>query len=321
MFRPLEVIMDSEDILMPKKRALLSDEEKNSNVIKVVEENFEPFKKVIDSTQSSSYHIIKSSNHDNEKNGCSSFTFSKYDKEKNHSVKTNEEDDFESYKRVIEPTPSNSNTFKLLNYNDEEKNSFIKTRVEKNVDLFKRVIEPTPSSSNNTFKFSEYNKTDLIVNDLLSNTNSCLTTVSYVHDSNKNKDTNLNNTNDCHSNLIDKAVIAKRKLPSVCSMFDNEEEDDLFNYMDIDEIEEHPKKKSRKELAETVFLPILPTTSNNKCKQSKSVEPTIKNALDPNFIMNLLAEAKGTGQFIDASKLPDKSVRFIIVMVDINRFF
>lgn len=313
--------MESEESLIPKKRALLSeDKEKNCNVIKKVEENFEPFKKVIESTPPSSYHIFKSSNHNGEeKNSCSSFTFSKYDKDKNNSVKANEEDDFEPYKRVIESTPSNSNTFKLLNYNGEENNSCIKTRVEKNVELFKRVIEPTPPSSNNTFEFSECNKTDLIVNDLLSNTNSCLTTVSNLNVSNKNKDTNLNNTNDCHSNVIDEAIITKRKLPSVCSMFGNKEEDDLFNYMDIDEIEEHPKKKSRKELAESVFLPILPTTSNNKCKQPKSVEPTIKNAVDPNFIMNLLAEAKGTGQFIDASKLPDKSVRFIIVVVYISR--
>lgn len=310
--------MDSEEIIIPKKRTLLSDKEKNSYVIKRVEDNFEPFKKVIESIPSTSNHIFKSSNYnDEEKNSYSTFQFSKYDK-KNHNEKKNEEDDFKLSKKVIKSTPSNSNTFKSLNYN-EEKNNSMKTEVEKNLELF--VIEPTPSSSNNTFKVSEYKKAGSIVNDLSSNTNSSLSIVpNLFHNvSNKNKHTNLDNTNHFHSNFIDETAITKRKLPSVCSMFGNEE-NDLFNYKDVDEIEEYPKKKSRKELVELVFPTILSTTSNNKCKQSKFMEPTIKNTVDPNFIMNLLAEAKGTGQFIDASKLPDKSVRNMMVVVDISEF-
>lgn len=144
-----------------------------------------------------------------------------------------------------------------------------------------------------------------------SGANSCLATVKNVHTiSNKN----VNNVNNSHSNVVNEDVITKRKLQNVCSMLNNEDNDDLFDYMDFDEIEEQPKKKSKKELVESVFLPILSEVSSNNSKPSQSMEPTANNPVDPNFIMNLLSTAKGTGQFIDASKLPDKSVRNTVVI-------
>lgn len=180
-------------------------------------------------------------------------------------------------------------------------------------------LVPTPPI-NNTFKSLDFK--NIAINNTSTNTDSCLTAVPSSQDiSNKidfltklhpttTIDTNINNIN------LPTETTNKRKMSDICSMFNNDDSDP-FNYMDIDEIDEieEPKKKSKKENAESIFLPILPY--NNMNNQSKSTEVNDKNVVDPNAIMNLLATAKNDGQFIDASKLSDKSVRNMIFVISI----
>lgn len=131
-----------------------------------------------------------------------------------------------------------------------------------------------------------------------------------------------NNTNNLLLDPVEKIVISnKRKISNICSLTNNED-GDLFDYMDIEEVK-LPSKKPKNEDTKSVIQSIpatkqytdsiiqpIPSTSSGitneqfTFKKSKSIQ-----ALDPFKIMNLLADVKGTGQFIDASKLPDISVK------------
>ncbi|XP_027847405.2 nibrin [Aphis gossypii] len=199
----------------------------------------------------------------------------------------------------------------LLAYNEEKINNIKTITVEE--DLFQQVIEPTPSSSDHNVQ-SPASKTPTVdnvyTNDL------CLTTIPSSHySSNTNEnwlqgtiaENSISNANDLFSNTTEnQAVPTKRKISNDFPVFNNESEDP-FNYMDIDEIEEHPKKKPKKKDMNSIFLTEVDTSSNNKNKSSNTVETNVDVAIDPNFVMNLLSEPKGTGQFIDASILSDKS--------------
>lgn len=207
----------------------------------------------------------------------------------------------------------------LLAYNEEKIINIKTITVEE--DLFQQVIEPTPSSSNHNQQCPA-SKTPTVdnvyTNDL------CLTTIPSSHySSNTNEnwlqstiaENSINNANDLLSKATENQVVpTKRKISNDFPVFNNESEDP-FNYMDIDEIEEHPKKKPKKKYVNSIFLTEVDTSSNNKNKPIKTVETNVDIAIDPNFVMNLLSEAKGTGQFIDASILPDKSVRTYIKLV------
>ncbi|KAL4120479.1 hypothetical protein QTP88_013165 [Uroleucon formosanum] len=205
-------------------------------------------------------------------------------------------------------------TKRSLLANGEEKNSTIKTiRIEEDLKPFQNIIEPTPSSSNHNVPIPE---TQTVDNTLINN-NLYLTTLSssqYISNTNKLSawlqgtvaDNNVNNTNNLQSETVEnRAVLTKRKISNDHPVFNNENEDP-FNYMDIDEVEEHLKKKPKKRDIDSIFFPMV-DISNNKSELSKTVETNPNIAVDPNFIMNLLSKAKGTGQFIDASLLHDKS--------------
>jgi len=209
--------------------------------------------------------------------------------------------------------------------NSEEKNNTVKTIIiEENLKPFQNIIEPTPSSSNHNVQ-SPIPKTQTVDN-TLTNNNLCLTTLSssqYISNTNKLSawlqgtvaNNNVNNTNNLQSNkaVENIAVLTKRKLSNDHPVFNNENEDP-FNYMDIDEVEEHPKKKPKKRDVDSIFFPMV-GISNNKIELSKTIETNPNIAVDPKFIMNLLSEAKGTGQFIDASLPHDKSVKKYIKIV------
>jgi len=64
------------------------------------------------------------------------------------------------------------------------------------------------------------------------------------------------------------------------------------------------KKKPKKDIRESIVFPVFATSSGNENKQSNSVEPTVSCVKDQNA---KLSKAKGTRQFIDASKPPSKS--------------
>ncbi|XP_060841916.1 uncharacterized protein LOC132922421 [Rhopalosiphum padi] len=209
----------------------------------------------------------------------------------------------------------------LSAFNEEKINSMKTIRVEEDLQLFQRVIEPTPSCSNHNVQHpasKTSNLTPTVDDKVYTNDNLCLTTEpSSIYSSNTKElstwlqGTVTENSIDNTNNLLPKAtenriVPTKRKISNDFPMF-NDEYEDPFNYMDIDEIEEHPKKKLKKRDIDSIFLPFVDTSSKNKNEPSKTVETDINVAIDPNFIMNLLSEAKGTGQFIDASILPDKS--------------
>jgi len=217
----------------------------------------------------------------------------------------------------------------LSAFNEEKINSMKTIRVEEDLQLFQRVIEPTPSCSNHNVQHpasKTSNLTPTVDDKVYTNDNLCLTTEpSSIYSSNTKElstwlqGTVTENSIDNTNNLLPKAtenriVPTKRKISNDFPMF-NDEYEDPFNYMDIDEIEEHPKKKLKKRDIDSIFLPFVDTSSKNKNEPSKTVETDINVAIDPNFIMNLLSEAKGTGQFIDASILPDKSVRKYIKLV------
>lgn len=172
-----------------------------------------------------------------------------------------------------------------------------------------------PDNNNILFKSSNFKNTE--VNNISINVDSGLTTLPSSQEmSNKLDlltrfqptiiDKNINNSNNIH---LETEIINKRKMSYVTSMCYDEE--DPFNYMDIDEIEE-PKKKSKKENAESIFPPISVMPCNNKNEQLKYTEINVNNIINPNLIMNLLATAKGNGQFIDPCDLSNKSVRNII---------
>lgn len=270
--------MDSEEIVMSKKRTCMSN-----NSVKV-KENSELFTNVISLSQS--YNEVLS------------YFEGKGNLEPLTSVKS---------------TPTCSN---ILSYNEAKENLEPLTSVES-----------TPTCSNK-MSYNEVNcKSSHVTKS--PNDDSCLSKVQSSQDfSNKNLssqvqfirpfevDKNVDNT--LHNSST------KRKLQSFCLTSENEDEDP-FNYMDIDETEEHIVKKSKSDITESIVVPMLSAMSD-KTEQSKSVElhgniavvpnlnyvavdsnPNI--AVDPNFIMNLLATAKGTSPFIDTRTHSNKSVR------------
>lgn len=113
-------------------------------------------------------------------------------------------------------------------------------------------------------------------------------------------------SNNLHSKIDENRAITKRTISSVSSMV-NSEDDDPFDYMDIDEIEGQPKKKLKKH-TESIFFPLLKSMSTDKDEEPKSSMPIV----DVNFIMSLLSEAKDTRDFIDTSIPSTKSVRHIV---------
>ncbi|XP_025201439.1 nibrin [Melanaphis sacchari] len=208
----------------------------------------------------------------------------------------------------------------LLADNEEKMNNIKTLRVEEDLHLSQRVIEPTPSSSNHDMQCPA-SKTSTVDN-VFTNNNSCLTAVpSSLYISNSNQlstwlkgtvaENSLNNANNLLSKTTENEAVStvptKRKISNNFSIFNNENENP-FDYLDIDEIEEHPKKKPKKRVSDSLFLSVVDSSSNNKDEPSKTVKNNVNDeAVDPNFIMNLLSEAKGTGQFIDASILSEKS--------------
>ncbi|XP_050431939.1 nibrin [Adelges cooleyi] len=87
---------------------------------------------------------------------------------------------------------------------------------------------------------------------------------------------------------------------------DDDNDEELFDYKDIDEIERPTKKPKNNNLPS-----IFGTQSSDlsiKYKSNVSNERDNRNmAIDPNYIMNLLADAKDTAQFIDTSILSNIS--------------
>lgn len=211
----------------------------------------------------------------------------------------------------------------LLANSEQKNNSMESIRVEEDLKSFQCVNEPTPSSSNHNVQ-SPTPKTQTI-NNGYTNGNLCLTTVlSSQNISNANKlsawlqctvtDDNVHNNNLQSTTAEIQTVSTKRKISNDNPVFNNENEDP-FNYMDIDEVEDHPKKKPKKRDMDSLFFPTVNSSSSNKSEPSKKEETNVNVAVDPNFIMNLLSEAKGTGQFIDASMLHNKSVRKYLKLV------
>jgi len=206
----------------------------------------------------------------------------------------------------------------LLANSGQKNNSMESIIIGEDLKSFQCVNEPTPSSSNHNIQ-SPTPKTQT-VNNSFTNDNLCLTTVLRSQNiSNANKlsawlqstvaNDNVHNTNNLQSTIAEiQTVPTKRKISNDNPVFNNENEDP-FNYMDIDEVEDHPKKKPKKRDIDSLFFPTVNASSSNKSEPSKKMETNVNVAVDPNFIMNLLSEAKGTGQFIDASMLHNKSVR------------
>ncbi|VVC39420.1 Hypothetical protein CINCED_3A021705 [Cinara cedri] len=285
--RSIDMVMDSEEIVMSKRQALiLNDKGKYDSVIEPtplcsnilsnneVKENSEQFISVIESTPT-----------------CSNIL-------SNNEVKKNSE----PFTSVIESTPSCSN---VLSYNE----------VKENLQPFISVIESIPTCNNILPSHG--------VNFKSSNGDSCLTTVQSSQDILDKKDFS-GRVQFLQPITVDKNVnstvqhnTTKRKLSSFCLISENEdgdEDEDPFDYMDIDETEENTIKKPKREQMESVFPPVL-SAMTNKSENSKSVEknynlsvnPNSNIAVDPNYIMNLLATAKGTGQFIDTSKHSNNS--------------
>jgi len=206
----------------------------------------------------------------------------------------------------------------LLANSEQKNNNKESIKIKEDLKSFQCVIEPTPFSSNHNVQ-SPTPKTQTVDN-VLTNNSLCLTTVpssQYISNTNKLSawlqstvaDNNVHNTNNLKSTTAEiQTVPTKRKIYNDNPVFNNEN-DDPFNYMDIDEVEEHPKKKPKKRDMDSLFFPMVNASSSIKSEPSKTVETNANVAVDPNFIMNLLSEAKGTGQFIDASMLHSKLVR------------
>lgn len=211
---------------------------------------------------------------------------------------------------------------------NEEENDSEKLKTKEDLKLSKKTIKSTSFSTSisSTYKPLEYETT--INSDTLQNADLCLTTIpSSSNISNKNvyspcvqatttieeKNMEILNNNLSKEVVNNNATVTKRKLSSICSIVNNDNANP-FDYMDIDEIEEYAVKKPKKDFRESIFFPMLATSSNNENKQTNSLEPTSSCEKDKNAI-NLLAKAKGNGQFIDASKPFDKSVRNISLVV------
>lgn len=201
----------------------------------------------------------------------------------------------------------------LMSCDKRKNNSTEKIRVE-DLEPLKRINKSV--SSNSMFKLSEPmksarncispNNVDSCVTSVPSSQNVSSNSYSACPQTNITKKIDNSNSNNFHSNIDETRAITKRTISSVSSMVNNED-DDPFDYMDIDEIEGQPKKKLKKQ-TESIFFPLLKSMSTDKDEEPKSSVPIV----DVNFIMNLLSEAKDTGDFIDTSKPSKKSVRYIV---------
>lgn len=186
---------------------------------------------------------------------------------------------------------------------------------EKQKGLSKMEVKDTSKRDVNVSQCNNINKSfgseQTEFNETLANRPSCSTDVTnskntscakglsswlQITDTNKNK----NNSNSSSTINAQNSVSTTRKRPIVSSIF-NDEDDDPFNYKDLDEIEGYAQKKPKKANVESLFCPMVTTPSSNNFEHSKSVEQNSNQAVDPNFIMNLLAEPKNTGQFIDTN--------------------
>lgn len=286
IFRPIELVTDSYKIVKSKKRALMSRDEISYNSMKPkVEKNPETFKEDVESIPSYSNRSLQISE---TKKPIINLSSTNVDSCLTTVPSSQEITMKKKLSPRFQPTVSNN---------------------VKNADNFPLEIDDnkTNSCKINMSCVNSYSTTVQCSQDV-----SCKNNFSDWLQPSVTINTNVNNTNNLHSETYDIKTTSKRKMTSVDSLFDNED-DDPFGYEDIDEIEERTiKKKRNKEYAESLFLPMLTTTSINKSEHLKSVEPKTDDTVDPNFIMNLLATAKGTGHFIDTRSKPlDKSVRNI----------
>ncbi|XP_050537629.1 nibrin [Daktulosphaira vitifoliae] len=139
--------------------------------------------------------------------------------------------------------------------------------------------------------------------------NSCIATIQPSQEQLIETKTNMFNSNctDVAKSVIHQYSLAsnrtKRKIHDTRTIFnDNYDEDDLFDYKDIDEIEgPPPKKKTQNSLLQSFFC--LPESSVKK-EVVSSEKTDVKSIIDPDYIMkNLLADVKDDAQFIDTSNL------------------
>lgn len=206
----------------------------------------------------------------------------------------------------------------LLSNNLRDSNNSEKIKVDKNLEQSNK-IEFNVSLSDCTVKSSVSLEPVILPNIV----DSCVTTMANsLNITNQNShpawlQTNITNSNDNYntqnflSKSVENKVITKKKISNVSSFINNgDDDDDPFDYMDIDEIEEHPKKKPKKE--HCMFFPVTTSASTNKNQNQDTAEPKANKAVDPNFIMNLLSTAKGTGEFIDTSKPSNNLVSNLI---------
>lgn len=211
---------------------------------------------------------------------------------------------------------------RVLFSNDiDNSNNTLKTGAEENSQLTS--YESLIPSSNH--ELPNYNNREVIDESIKSD--SCVTTVQTSQNSSNNNDyssllqvsianENVSYINSVHSETISNRSSIKRKISSVGPILNNDnEDDDPFNYKDIDEIEDHTSKKPKTKPPVSSFYSMLEESSNNKNETPKSIEPKVNNTVDPNFIMDLLSSAKGTGKCIDTSNLDDKSVRSITIVM------
>lgn len=223
LFRPLEVIMDSDVIMIPNKRSVHSNEENIQSFMDVDVENMEPSKSIVGLNKPTVF------------DSCVTQVPSSQDISKENDLSN------------------------LLQNSIADKNKY-NTKVRNSVE------------------------------------NLC-------------SDTFENGTNNLHSDSVENTVLSnKRKISNVCSISNNED-NDLFDYMDVDEFEELPTKKPKIQYTESIIQPI-PTTSFNIENEQPTYEKSKPiQTVDPLNIMTLLADVRDTGQFIDSDKLPDKSVK------------
>lgn len=234
IFRPLEVIMDSDIIRMPNKRAVLSDDINEKNCI------------------DTDVAIIESS------------------------------------KNIV----GLKNTTVI--------DSCI-TQVPSSQDISKENDLP------NSLKVSDKNKFNMKIQNNAKNPHS-----DYVE----------NNMNNLHSDPIENIVTSNKRKISNFDFITNNDDNNLFDYMDIEEVK-LPSKKLKtedtksiiqpipavKQYTDSIIQPIPSTSSSIRTEQFTFEKSKPIQAINSSNIMNLLADVKGTGQFIDANKLPDISVK------------
>lgn len=197
-----------------------------------------------------------------------------------------------------------------MSYDKRKNNNNEKIRAEEDLEPLKRINKS--ASSNSMFKLSESiepakncispNIVGSCVTSVTSSQNVSSNSYSAFPQTNMTKKNDNSSSNSFHSKINENRAITKRTISSVSSIVNNED-DDPFDYMDIDEIEGQPKTKIRKH-TESLFFPLLKSISTDKDEEPKSSAPIVD-------IMSLLSEAKDTGDFIDTSKPSKKLVRYI----------